>query len=418
MIESSAGSMKQGGWKFSVLMAAAALVQGLFWAVLVPPWQAPDEPSHFAYVQHLYESGTWTPPGRGRPFSMELTRSLRLLHADEIHHDPNCTFAFTPEESRSVKAAVSRPPPASRTLPGEGENGAGHYPPLYYWAGKAGYGVFAKEDVVHRLFGVRLVSVLFFALAVFFSALAVRELAGGDGPTARTAACFVLLLPMHGFIGSSANCDALLFSVSALLVLACARLLRRGGGWRVHLGIAAVIALGCITKPTFVPMAILWPLAALPHLFVRDEGTKEARRRRVTTLVFMGAALALLLFLYLRFGRIYIRFFEDSFARSATQENRSLTAYLTRTLLDLARPWTKTGKRFYGSYFADFGWMDTSFPFAVYLLLVGGAAVSGTWLGRNILPETQRPSRIPWWLWGGTATAACTGRAVQALLGG
>ena len=36
------------------LLVAVALL-GLTWALLVPAWQAPDENSHFAYVQSLGE---------------------------------------------------------------------------------------------------------------------------------------------------------------------------------------------------------------------------------------------------------------------------------------------------------------------------------------------------------------------------
>ena len=369
MAETRAGSGRGGGWGFPLLLAAAALVQGVLWAILTPPWQAPDEPSHFAYVQHLYETGTWRPPGRRHPFSRELARSLRLLHGEAIRHDPDCTFTFTPGEAAAAERALSRMRARDRTLRGRGRDRAGHYPPLYYWAGKAGYGLFARADIVHRLFGVRLAGVFFFACTVFFSALAARELAGGDGPAARAAACFVLLLPMHGFIAASANCDALLFAASALFLYLCARLLSRGGGWRLHLAVAAALGLGLLAKPTFAPLALLWPLAARPGL--RRDGAappgRGGRRGRTALLCFMGAVLLVSAVLFLRYGGVYLRYFDDALEQGAGTPGRSFFAYLGRTFLDLVRPWSKTGKRFYGSYFADFGWMDTSFPFALYL---------------------------------------------------
>src|SRR5690349_12485556 len=36
-------------------LVGAALLAGIAWALLVPPWQAPDEDAHFAYVQTLAE---------------------------------------------------------------------------------------------------------------------------------------------------------------------------------------------------------------------------------------------------------------------------------------------------------------------------------------------------------------------------
>ena len=37
-------------------MLGIVVVVGLAWALLVPPWQAPDEIQHFGYVQSLAES--------------------------------------------------------------------------------------------------------------------------------------------------------------------------------------------------------------------------------------------------------------------------------------------------------------------------------------------------------------------------
>ena len=38
-------------------LVAAVLLAGVSWALLVPPWQAPDEDAHFAYVQTIAELG-------------------------------------------------------------------------------------------------------------------------------------------------------------------------------------------------------------------------------------------------------------------------------------------------------------------------------------------------------------------------
>ena len=40
-----------------VLLVAATALLGVAWALLVPPFQAPDEGAHFAYVQSLAERG-------------------------------------------------------------------------------------------------------------------------------------------------------------------------------------------------------------------------------------------------------------------------------------------------------------------------------------------------------------------------
>ena len=40
------------------LIVFAALVRGLVWAVALPPWQGPDEPAHFSYIQRIANDHT------------------------------------------------------------------------------------------------------------------------------------------------------------------------------------------------------------------------------------------------------------------------------------------------------------------------------------------------------------------------
>jgi hypothetical protein len=47
------------------LILAVATVELACWITFAPPWQAPDEPAHFAYAQHLAEVGH--PPTKGFP---------------------------------------------------------------------------------------------------------------------------------------------------------------------------------------------------------------------------------------------------------------------------------------------------------------------------------------------------------------
>ena len=39
------------------LIVFAALLRALVWAVALPPWQGPDEPAHFAYIQRIATTG-------------------------------------------------------------------------------------------------------------------------------------------------------------------------------------------------------------------------------------------------------------------------------------------------------------------------------------------------------------------------
>src|SRR4051794_22513550 len=47
------------------LILAVAVLELLCWVTFAPPWQAPDEPAHFAYAQHFAEIGH--PPTKAFP---------------------------------------------------------------------------------------------------------------------------------------------------------------------------------------------------------------------------------------------------------------------------------------------------------------------------------------------------------------
>ena len=47
-------------------LVVVVAILGVGWALLVPPWQSPDENNHFAYAQSLAERGA-LPQASGRP---------------------------------------------------------------------------------------------------------------------------------------------------------------------------------------------------------------------------------------------------------------------------------------------------------------------------------------------------------------
>ena len=64
--------------------AAVALLNGLAWSLITPPFQVPDENAHYAYVQELAERGKLprmvTPEGFFSPAEDEMLATHRLLH--------------------------------------------------------------------------------------------------------------------------------------------------------------------------------------------------------------------------------------------------------------------------------------------------------------------------------------------------
>ncbi len=52
-----AGELPRPRRRLLGLLLAMALLGGVLYAAVVPPWQSPDEPGHFEYVALLYRLG-------------------------------------------------------------------------------------------------------------------------------------------------------------------------------------------------------------------------------------------------------------------------------------------------------------------------------------------------------------------------
>ena len=99
--------------------ALVAFLNAVCWSILSPPFQVPDEPAHFAYVQQLAEAHQ-LPPWAARKSS----RPKRKLRSRDLHHDE---VQFTPgsqgRSPRAQRAAKARTPISDEPLTRTGSGG-------------------------------------------------------------------------------------------------------------------------------------------------------------------------------------------------------------------------------------------------------------------------------------------------------
>ena len=86
------------------LIVFAALLRGLVWAVALPPWQGPDEPAHFAYIQRIATTGQI--PAQNH--------SLPEYFSDATNVSVNAT-SFGPSRTPQPHVRRNRPSPGSST---------------------------------------------------------------------------------------------------------------------------------------------------------------------------------------------------------------------------------------------------------------------------------------------------------------
>jgi hypothetical protein len=235
--------------RVALCVALAAALNAACWSVVTPPFQVGDEPSHFAYVKQVAETGT-PPQSVEGALSSEEAIALGALHFVPPGRPGLATIATQSEQN-----AMSRELALAATLPRDGSKSAAvatAEPPLYYAVEAIPYLIAYHGTLLDRLQLMRLLSALMAGLTALFVFLFVRE-ALPSAPWAWTVAGLgVAVTPLLGFMSGAVNPDAMLYAVSAALFFCFARAFRRGLTRRLAVGIGAAIALGLLTKLNFV----------------------------------------------------------------------------------------------------------------------------------------------------------------------
>lgn len=240
-------------------LLSLSLAQGILYSLAVPPWQGPDEPSHFAYAALLDRHGMDASLVQGldlnkkdRDAALESALALSLNRHDFTRYFPGY------------------PAPGAPIEPGASVYSEVHQPPAYYWLCAAafrtiGLGIDPYANPAAALRLMRLVSVLLSLGVVFLAWLAGLLLAGGRRSwLPALLPLTVILLPMHAFTDSMANNDVLAELAVCALFVALVALVRWPYGLRGALfaaGVVAVAVLSTGTKQSALAAAL--PLVAL-----------------------------------------------------------------------------------------------------------------------------------------------------------
>jgi hypothetical protein len=244
------------------VIAGLAALNGFAFALLVPPWQGPDEISHFAYVQHLASAGSIAPRSgpEGRTYSTEHQYAMEGALTNTVRSNPLAKPPWEEDARRAWKLRDSREHSSTR----DGGAATG-YTPEYYAAASAGYLAFSWGDIFTRQFGTRLISALLGAVTAILVWLFARELFRREDWLPNTAALSVALLPQFGFISGIVNNDSLAITLGSLELLLLARALRRGLTPRRSVSIGVVLAHAYLAKPSLsalgpaVALVLAWP---------------------------------------------------------------------------------------------------------------------------------------------------------------
>jgi Predicted membrane protein (DUF2142) len=270
MVAIGAGMIPRAAW----VCAAVALANGLAWSLITPPFQAPDENAHYAYVQQLAERAAMphvlNPEGSLSPREDAM---LFALHTYAIIGDAAEPSVITAAQQRLVEATERR----KLSPRGDGDAlTATDNPPLYYVLETIPYKLVGSGNVLDQLAVMRLLSVLLGAGTVLLVYLFLMELLPGTPVAWSAGALLAALQPLFAFMSGAVNNDNLLYLASAGALWALARAFKRGLSPSTGALLGGFIGVGLLAK--FNMVAFL-PAAALAIVLLVRRAWSTARSR-------------------------------------------------------------------------------------------------------------------------------------------
>jgi 4-amino-4-deoxy-L-arabinose transferase-like glycosyltransferase len=260
------------------LCALVACLNAVAWSIITPPFEVPDEQSHFAYVEELARLHRLPSSGAQR-YASDEQEAIDDVESWRINLQPEQHALASRAQQRKLESDLALE--VNNSTPGLGDAGAAATePPLYYALETIPYELGASGGVLAQLALMRLLSALMAGLAVLFTFLFVREILPSVPRAWTIAGLAVAFGPMLGFIAGGVNPESLLCAVAAALFYCGARAFRRGLTPGLAIAIGALTAAGLLTKLNFIGLVpgVLLALVLVAWRLSRLVGVRRALR--------------------------------------------------------------------------------------------------------------------------------------------
>ncbi len=386
-------------WLLDALLTVLVAGIACTWALLTPPFQAPDEPQHLNSVIRVAHGGGWPAPG-------EATMSPAVREArQEVAYGTDLPGRFADRDDRR-QFVDATPTPAADRVRVDAENSQPYgtptdpvdvdqmtqHPPLYYALGAAVLHALGLVDARWdlQLLALRLFDVLLLLPVVPLASWAARRLTGSVA-AGLVAGAFTLFVPQVGHVLGALNNDALVTLVGTVVTALCVRVLTGDRSVRTAVVIGAVVGVGLLTK---VMAAFLLPVVALAYLLAprpdpgRAAWSVTARAGRV---VAMGlAALVVGGWWWLRNLLVL------GTVQPVGVQNRLPDLVPEGPVTYVATAWPRLARSFFG----DLGWLDVRTPVGLWLTgtvalaALAAVALSARGLRRGVVTLLALPTTL------------------------
>lgn len=282
-----------------MLLLVVGAMQSLAWDVALPAFQGPDEDTHFAYIQHLAETGNLpSATSGGTAYSSEEEQTSVSLNLLPLIGDLHGRPAWGEADLKAWRELDRTFTPAQRAN-GAGPNPIAKNPPLYYALMAVPYRLLLWLPLLKRIFVLRLFNALCYLATIALTWLIAGELFGTARWKQVLATGAVALEPQLSFMSAVINADNLLIALTTAVLLASLRLVTRGPSMARVLTASVLAAAAVLTHGRgLVTLPVL--ATALAVAWIRHRpAPREVLKRGAAAVAPIGAALLT----YLTFGR-------------------------------------------------------------------------------------------------------------------
>lgn len=243
LLSSARNSFSKTEWMSLCLLLGLALVRGLIYLSVMPPWQHYDEPAHFERLHWVVESSFRLVPSE-TTLSLPAEISASMCES-RFWGDAPCTLLPLPyERSPSLKAlGVSSQP-------------------LYYYLSAPWQIPLRYAPVEIKLYVGRMVSVSLYLLVLAIAYLLLRDLFPGDSTIRLVVTALIALIPAFTEEMSALNNDAGAVAMFSFLLWGIVRLMRNGWSSLSLAWVMGAAVLALFTKRTSA-VGVLLGLAAI-----------------------------------------------------------------------------------------------------------------------------------------------------------
>jgi hypothetical protein len=236
-----------------ILAVSLALVHGVIYIFLVPPWQHYDEPNHFEVAWLIAQQGHL-------PASGDEDQDMRReVAASMIEHGFFEGMDFLPNLGQTDEPVWIGP----YSQIGQ--------PPLYYIMAAIPAWLMRSYDVTVQLYAVRFTSLMLFLVTVAAAYGLIAELTAVNNPLRWMVPIAMALFPGFTDTMTSVNSDVMAVAFFSLFLWGCVRMIKRGANIYRLLWVVGASLLCLIAKESsyvaifFLPLAVLFAVFRSGH---------------------------------------------------------------------------------------------------------------------------------------------------------